>query len=211
MFMRIITCFFLILLIPLIMNGQELKITVNNDSIALDKNSVNIINAFRDPPSKDNPPNNIIKIAGFIIPAAESVVGIVSLGYERKINEKFSCEVVGFISNVGSQVTTKVYSIRPGVKYYYTQDHKAYISMFLRYQQNKYYDGDPFNPYYTVAGYGIGGMMGVIVDLSRVIKLDIGVGLFYSYRTPTPLKSDDSYIFAKGIYMLPRIHFGFCF
>ena len=118
---------------------------------------------------------------------------------------------MGFISNVGSQVTTKVYSIRPGVKYYYTEDHNAYISLFLRYQQNRYNNDDPLTPAYTVTGYGVGGMMGTVIDISRVVKLDIGVGLFYSYRTPTPLKSDDSYIFAKGIYMLPRIHLGFCF
>lgn len=209
--MRILLYVLLILLIPLFMNGQDVKVTVNKDTIALHKQSVNIIDAFRDPPSKDNPPKNIIKIAGFAIPAAESVVGIVSLGYERKINENFSCEVVGFISNVGSQVTTKVYSFRPGVKYYYTQDHKAYISMFLRYQQNKYYNGDPLNPDYTVTGYGAGGMMGVMADISRIVKLDIGVGLFYSYRTPTPRKSDDQHVFAKGLYLLPRIHLGFCF
>ncbi len=193
------------------MNGQDVKPVLKTDSLVINKQSGNSANNIKYNPHKYILPKNTVKISGFLFPGSESGVVILSLGYEKKLNEHYSLELVGCYSKVGSNVSTQVISIRPGVKYYYNEEHKSYVCLFLRYQKNTYTNEDPLNPDYTVTGYGLGGMMGSTIDISRVVKLDFGVGVFYSYRTPTPRKIDDAYIFAKGFHLLPRIHLGFCF
>ncbi len=209
--MKTLLCFLTIFLLPLLMNAQEVILTVNKDTTTLRKNTVNIIDGVIDKPFKNSVPNNIIKIAGFLVFGPESGVGIVSLGYERRINEHYSYELVGSICSDNAFNKTDVYSIRPGVKYYYTENHIPYVSLFFRYQQNKYNNEDPSGQFSKVKGFGLGVMMGTVLDISRIVKFDIGFGIFYSYRTPIPPKSDDNYFFVRGLYLLPRIHLGFCF
>ncbi len=211
MFMRIIPFFFLIFLIPFLMNGQDVKPVLKTDSLVITKQSGNTTNNIKYNPHKYILPKNTVKIAGFIYPSSNNGVKIFSLGYEKKLNEHYSFELVGCYSKVGADISTQVISIRPGVKYYYNEEHKSYVSVFIRYQKNSYTNDDSYNPDYSVTGYGLGALMGSTIDISRVVKLDIGVGVFYSYRTPTPRKIDDAYIFARGFHLLPSIHLGFCF
>ena len=114
----------LIFLSPLLMHAQDTKTTIKADTIKAIKQADNFGNGNKNYQSNDDSPKNLIKAFAFTLFSSESALGIVTLGYERKLSNSISCELVGSFSKVGSTSTTEVLAIRPAVKYYYTEDHK---------------------------------------------------------------------------------------
>ncbi len=209
--MKNIIVLLLISIIPLLTNAQDSKAFIETDSIQLQKQSFYLNNSIENL-NNDTIRYNMIKIAGFFSTNFGDGAFIFSLGYERRINTHFSSELIWCVSAVGMDVTTDVSSIRLGIKYYFDNKNSVYSSAFLRYQHILYNSDEPkTDPNYDIQAYGIGSMLGCMLKFSRVIKLDLGFGLFYSYRVPTDNRADNHPVIGKNIYMIPRVHLSFCF
>ena len=200
----------LILLIPLQMLGQEAKSIINTDSSAINKYANTIINSYRDQHLNDFPNKNMFKIAAMLY-LSDGAAAIFSIGYERKLTRLTSAEIVVCYSGYGSDATVNSTSIRAGYKLYFTEKNIAYASAFLRYQSFVYANDDPSNTINKAKGYGIGCMLGSMLDFSKTVKLDLGLGLFYSYHTPAYNHQFDASVIGLGIYLIPRLHLCFCF